>query len=126
LGTLISPFLVAWSIFQIGAALATIGSNGGPLVTFLLVEIAASAALFFLSIVAIVLLWKHHRNYPLVFTGLLLANAVLAVVDYEGAKVFGVSMSAEDTNQLWRAIIGALIWIAYMAKSKRVQNTFVK
>jgi hypothetical protein len=125
-GTLISPLLFARNIVELGSVLPLINDRSDALFAFLVGELVACAALLALSIVAIVLLLKHHRKYPALFIGLLLATVILAIVDHEGARTFGNAADAGDTGQLIRAILAALIWIPYMGKSKRVQNTFVR
>jgi Protein of unknown function (DUF2569) len=50
----------------------------------------------------------------------LLADAII------GVWAYAVEIGPEDYRDLARNVIALLIWTPYMAKSKRVRNTFIE
>ena len=124
IGTVLSPFAMAYWTFETGRALSP--SLAPSLLTFIAIETAFNFALMVAWIVAIVLLFKHKRAYPKLFVALLAIGLVGTAVDLVVAvAAFDVRVDANDVKGLVRSVIGLAIWVPYMFISKRVRNTFV-
>jgi hypothetical protein len=90
-----------------------------------LLEILANILFVAAWIYALYLCFTWDQNFPKVFIILLAATLAMQIVDsIVAVGFFGYEMTREDGRDFGRAIIGCLIWIPYMMKSKRVRNTF--
>ena len=87
------------------------------------------------AVYLIYLFFRKSRQFPKYFVIFLIASAAYIILDY--LLLSSTSVSAEtqefiddalsDQNrEVARAFIGALIWGAYMKKSKRVKATFIE
>ena len=124
IGTVISPFVMAFWTFQTAAALASPLTPG--MKAFIGLEALFNFALMVAWIVAIVLLFKHKRAFPKLFVTILVVTLVGTVLDLMvAASVFKIGIDASDIGGLARSVIGIAIWGPYMFVSKRVKNTFV-
>jgi hypothetical protein len=124
IGTVVSPFAMAFWTYQTATALDRSLSTG--LNAFITLEALFNFALTIAWIVAIVALFKHKRIYPKLFVTILVVTLVGTVLDLiVAASFFNLPVDAGDVRGLARSVIGLAIWGPYMYKSKRVQNTFV-
>jgi len=95
------------------------------------------AEILFLGAAAylIYLFFKKSKKFPKYYIPFLIAAVLYAILDY--VLLSSVSVSGEvkqvidetlskGGEEIGRAIISALIWGAYMKKSKRVKNTFIE
>jgi hypothetical protein len=124
IGTVVSPFAMAYWSFETGRALST--SLAPTLLTFIAIETVFNISLVVAWIVAIVMLFKHKRIYPKLFVALLAIGLVGTAVDLVVvAAAFDVRVDANDIKGLVRSVVGLAIWGPYMFISKRVLNTFV-
>jgi len=82
----------------------------------------------------LVLFFKKSSRFPKLYITFLVASAIYILIDY--ALVASISVSgeaklvideilAEEAGGIGRAMIGALIWVTYMVKSKQVKATFI-
>src|ERR1044071_7637030 len=93
---------------------------------FAYVELLAVLAMVCAWILAIVFLFKHKRQYPILFNWLLVITfAVSAGELLYLYKIYGVAADTSDIRNVGRNFMGMMIWAPYMMNSKRVANTFV-
>ena len=104
---------------------------GGLLKFEFIAEILFLAAAVYL----IYLFFKKSKKFPKYYVPFLVISVIYVIVDY--ALLASVSVSgevqqiidetlSEQAGEIGRAVISALIWGAYMKKSKRVKATFVE
>jgi hypothetical protein len=125
LTTLVSPLLILRTIVETFPALETELSSG--LRAFVIGEIVFNLALIVGWFFVAVQLFRHRRSFPGLFIAMLavgfaglLADAII------GVWAYAVEIGPEDYRDLARNVIALLIWTPYMAKSKRVRNTFIE
>jgi hypothetical protein len=102
---------------------------------FVTIEILVNAVFMVIApIVLLILLFKRMALFPRVFIIWGLANIAFLVLDLIGAQaLFGEVMAqtgtplfdAETVKEFGRGIVLSLVWVPYMALSRRVKNTFV-
>lgn len=125
IGTVLSPFVMAYWTFQSVTALDESLSTG--LLAFIVIESVFNFGLMIAWIVAAVQLFRYKRMYPRLFVALLAITLVGTLLDVAvAAAIFDISVDANDAKGLARSAIGLAIWGPYMFKSKRVENTFVE
>lgn len=104
---------------------------GGLLKFELIAEIIFLAA----GIYLVYLFFKKSRKFPKYYVSFLVITIIYLILDY--ALFSSVSVSGEvqqiidDTlseqgGEIGKTVIGALVWGAYMRKSKRVKATFIE
>jgi phage shock protein PspC (stress-responsive transcriptional regulator) len=95
------------------------------LVVFIMIEMIFNLCLLALSLYIVYAFIKNKSRFPSLFIAFLIISLVGQIVDLTiAADVFGIKMQPSDTKELIRSVLGAAIWIPYMIKSRRVQNTF--
>src|SRR4029453_12624329 len=93
IGTVISPFAMAWWTYQTATALSSPVTTG--MKAFIGFEALFNFALMIACIVAIVLLFKHKRTFPKLFVTILVVTLVGTVLDLVVAKsVFDIDIDA--------------------------------
>lgn len=140
LGLVISPLrlggiliLTFPPMFQDGtwAILTTPGNEAyhplwGPLILF---EIAVNTTLLLTVGLLLWLFFTKSLYFPKAFIGFTAVNVLFIVSDTWLVSLVlpdQPMLDPETGRELFRAFIGAAIWIPYMLTSKRVDNTFVK
>ena len=139
LGVVLSPLFFAWSWYASiqdinaddWAALTQKGSTSyhtlwEPVVVLDLVWLAASLPF---SLLFVVLFFKHRTSYPLLqgvdwILIILLCSARAWV--YDVLPNVDKAIVSENSTNLIRNVIHALIWIPYLVVSDRVRNTFIR
>ena len=125
LGTLISPLLVLRVVTELAPAFERDLPTG--LQIFLIAEIIFNSCMIIGWIVAAVLLFKHKRSFPSLFITMLIVSFVGPLVDaLIAVSIFEAQLAPDDYRSLSRGLVSLLIWAPYMAKSKRVRNTFIE
>lgn len=136
LGVTVTPFRILVTLIQTlpsygattWAAYTTPGaSNYHPAwAPILMFELIGNIAMLVFTIFLAWLFYRRKRQFPVVFTWTVLLSWVFVAVD-QLASGFVPVADPEPTNwsrELMRLLI-ALIWVAYMRRSRRVRNTFV-
>jgi Protein of unknown function (DUF2569) len=125
LGTIVSPLFALLAIVETIPAFENELPSG--LQAFVIGEILFNFGLMVGWIVAAVRLFKHKRSFPSLFITMLVVSFVGSLVDAGIAtSVYGTQLGTDDYRTLVRGLVSLLIWAPYMAKSKRVRNTFVE
>jgi hypothetical protein len=125
IGTVVSPFLMAFSTYQSAAALSSSLSAG--LQSFIVLEALFNGGLAIAWVVAAFALFTHKRFYPKLFVAILVITLIGTVLDVAVAvSMYNADLDANDVRGLIRSVIGLAIWGPYMFVSKRVRNTFVE
>jgi len=121
---LFAPLIVLLGITQIVAAF----EENLPLSLQIcaIVDIVLRLGIVLGWVVAAVRLFKHKRSFPLLFIRLLLASFVILLLEAVAGVMYGVRLDDESYRDIVRALAALLIWVPYMAKSKRVRNTFIE
>jgi transglutaminase-like putative cysteine protease/HAMP domain-containing protein len=92
----------------------------------LMFELIGNIAMLVFSVLLTWLFYRRKRQFPIVFIWVVLLSWLFVAADHVLASLVPVA-SPEPTN--WpRQVAGllvALIWVAYMRRSRRVRNTFV-
>jgi hypothetical protein len=135
LGLVISPFAGAFGVWQ------TVNETF-PILNQLLPSqgafvVGETIALVVLQVlippVLLILMFRQSRHFPRFYVALLLVLGVYTVIDLSIAwwlfEDFYQSTGTpfwdrETIRALTQAIIGVMIWIPYMMRSRRVRNTF--
>jgi Protein of unknown function (DUF2569) len=116
---------------QTWAVLTTPGTNAyHPLWAPVIIgETVLNVLLLGVSLVAIYLFFKKRRAFPRVAIAFLAAGFALVVVDLAVLQAIppaSAQLDASDLGDVARAGIGAVIWIPYFIRSRRVQATFTR
>ena len=95
----------------------------GPILMF---ELFGNIAMLVFTVLTIWLFFKKRRQFPGTFIWVIGASNVFSVVDMLLTSFVPVTdtTAAEWSREFGRIFI-AVLWIAYMLRSRRVRNTFV-
>jgi hypothetical protein len=136
LGPFVQGFQLAqgWESFFSLATWRNVTTPGGesyhPLFgPTLVLELAGNIFLTGVSLLAVSLFFLKHRAFPRVYIALLAGNAVFLLLDYLLVAQISTADPAavrDSMRNCTRAMVGALIWISYTLRSKRVRHTFVR
>jgi hypothetical protein len=124
LGTVLAPFR---ALAQAAQDLAVFDQDVTPGVfAWAGSEMLFNVGMMVAWIVAAVRLFKRKRSYPHFFSTLLIISYLGIVVStLVGVAFFNLPLTPEDYGQLTFGLVALLIWVSYMARSKRVRETFV-
>lgn len=126
LGTLITPFFLAKSAFDLAETLLTFDIPDPALKALIVVETIGNLAFCLAWIYTFFLLCKRRVQYPALFMILSVGLLGYVILDLTVAKVgFEAAIEPGDIRDLVRGIVSCAIWVPYMALSRRVRNTFV-
>jgi len=98
-------------------------------------ELILDVLFIFASAYLIYLFFKKSTRFPKYYIYFLVASAVYLLIDYLVFSSFSFpaevqatmnEIMSEQTTEMARAFISAVIWSSYMLKSKRVKATFVE
>ena len=90
-------------------------------------EVVVNLLLAAAAVYTAVLFFKKSRHFPRWFVILLLASPAVVIGDaLATAAVFPEeqALDADTSKEVGRSVLALLIWIPYIAQSKRVKNTF--
>src|SRR5262245_7213396 len=140
LGLFLSPLFVVYRlwrdfvpIFREGSweAITTPGNAAynlwwGPLI---LAEAFINVVIIAVSILLLVLFFERSNRFPRLFVIFYVSTVLIALLEGLALSLIPQATAAmgiaEPLRGIGPAMIGALIWWAYMVKSRRVKNTFV-
>ena len=129
MGSFLSPVQLALGLPESLNAMTTAdfaGASGG-FKAFVAAEIIVHIVMLGLWIYAIVLLLGRKSRFPRILIALLAAALAINIADLAiAAGVFNSKLDPQDGKVLARSLVGCLIWIPYMLRSRRVRNTFVE
>lgn len=138
-GVLIGPFIILTqvpkflTIFKNGSyEILTTSSNAAyhPLwAPVIWGEILINTVLFFACIYLIFLFFSKKVLFPKLYIGIALGSLIFVILDAVLVKVVVPSeqiFNPETIKDVFRSLVGVIIWVPYMIKSKRVKVTFVK
>lgn len=135
LGLCLSPFILAFALFQTFQVLGTPGyerltnpaSPGYNLLykPFLFSEMAAKVALIIFIVVTAICFFRQHRLAPRLMIAFYIASfLILAVDDALASWLLGVAVDKDSMKEIGRSVFTMVIWVPYFLVSKRVANTF--
>jgi hypothetical protein len=127
-GFFVQQSLSATSV-DVWSQLTTYGSStyNALWAPFLLFELAANLAQWVLSVLLLVLFFKRRSSFPRVAVLALLAGVVVQGGDLLLSGLLpGAESTAEDIAKAVRNALGAVLWTAYLLRSRRVKATFVR
>lgn len=81
------------------------------------------------SVLALWLFFRKRRIFPRVAIAWLLAGAIVSVLDLVLVQAIpdaAAEVTASDIREVMKTGVGAMIWIPYFLRSKRVRATFVE
>jgi hypothetical protein len=124
LKTVVAPLFALQPIPQVLVLLGRDMTSGGRI--FLISIIIFFLFLMIAWIVAAICLFKHKRSFPNFFITLLLieflGGCIIMVIS---VGVFNAAPVAEDYRDLLGSFLALVVFASYMARSKRVRNTFI-
>ena len=103
-------------------------SNYHPLwAPLLMFELFGNIAMLVFTVLTVWLFYTKNRQFPRTFIWVVAASIVFSLADMLLMSFVPVSdpTATEWSRQFGRMVVAA-IWIAYMLRSQRVRNTFVK
>ncbi len=140
-GLFVTPFILAYGIFDTlslfsDGSLSELDDLVPGLASAIWFEVIMDTALFF-AVIYLIFLFRERRNeFPKHFVWYMAISIAYLVIDYAIVASFTTASSEmrdvldatleEQISSMTGAIVGSIIWIAYMKKSKRVAGTFVK
>ena len=100
-------------------------------------EAALNAAVLCLAIYTTILLLRRSRPFPRFFTLQMIAIILMPFLDHLWAASMIwlwtgdpvsqlLTLDESETRQLIQAVVGAMVWIPYIRRSRRVRNTFTR
>lgn len=136
-GLTLRPFVFGAQLLQLAdavsidkwAALTTYGSSHynalwAPLLLF---ELAVNSMQLVFSLLLLVLFFRRRSSFPRAAILILFASVVLVMGDLMLASLLPtISTTSEDIARVVRTALGAIIWSAYLLRSRRVKSTFAR
>jgi hypothetical protein len=126
IGTVVAPFAIAKQAVDLWEVASKITDHDHPIFIYLFFAIVCNCLLMAFDAWALVLMVQKSRHYPRTFIATIIASAVLVTADAALTHwLFNVPIDEEAVKTISRAVVTAAVWVPYMLRSKRVQNTFV-
>ena len=98
-----------------------------PTITF---ELCSNVVLLILGIALLFFFFGKKKWFPRIYIAFMILTIVFAITDailmYKIQSSISIKLNINTTAQVFRSIIGGVIWIPYFLNSVRVKNTFVR
>ena len=128
LGVTLSPILLAYGIVkwfeQLGTA-ARFDATAESFRWMLLVQFGVHCATMMVSLMAVWLLFKRMRTFPLAFIAVQVLAMSIQIIDLASLHAMGQDSGPSEVSRLSFRTAGSALWILYMLVSQRVRATFV-
>jgi hypothetical protein len=126
LGTIISPFNIAYGLFQGWSVLANMPANTDPTFSmFAGIEFVFTLAMLVLWVVAMISAFRHKKWYPKLFVVLTAISLIGSIFDGYVGTLYNIPFEPDDGKSIIWPLISLVIWGPYMFISKRVRKTFI-
>lgn len=138
LGVVSSPVMIGMSFFgNLGVYRAeswhALTSPGGAAfhpdwALLLIFELCANLGLLVLAGLSLILFFRRRTSAPTVYIAMLIASFCVQALDLYLARTIP-AMEGEMANgmrSLARSLVGVMVWVPYMMRSKRVRATFTR
>jgi hypothetical protein len=106
------------------------GDNYHPMYAPVLIfEVLGNLVMLAMNLLCIALFFGRRRMFPRAFIALLVVSAIVLIADHLLSAQLPTVQAAADSKssrEVFRAIFGGAIWIAYALHSKRVKATFIR
>ncbi len=141
LGLFVTPFLLAYGVFDslsliFDGTIVYVNEEIPGMSLLIWFEIVLDLVMALIIAYIIFLFVNKRHEFPKYYIWYLIASLVYLLADYAMAaslttanpemKVVLEETLTEQISDIISAIIGSIIWVLYMKKSKRVATTFVK
>jgi hypothetical protein len=125
LGLVIAPFFALGALGQGFTFLANDMTSGVRI--FVISIIIFNLSMMIAWIVAAIRFFKRKRSFPKFFIMVLMIDFLgVLIFTFIEAGVFDSPLTWENYKELIRPLVSLLIWAPYIARSKRVRNTFTQ
>ena len=134
-GLIATPFVALYTLYDnheawaadTWASLTTFGNEAYHALwaPALLFELVMQLGVFVLSILVAILFFRRRSSVPTIYIGFQIAVAVQLLIDQVLVSAIPqAAAQSSDGPEVFAAMIGTVIWVAYFIKSSRVSNTF--
>ena len=92
-------------------------------------ELLGNLTLLAMDLLLLVLYFQKRATFPRLYIAFLVFNMCFQIADVAALQFIpslAANLTAQDHRSAVRGVFGAIIWIAYMLKSRRVKATFVR
>ena len=133
IGLTVSPLTMSWSLYNggyfydyvLGFLLEGPSGENFQLGLLVLAEIIWNMAFLAFTCFTIFQVYTKRTSAPIWMVAFYIANFSSLGLDVYLAYLVGVEVESNDIQSIFRAIVGAAIWIPYFLNSERVKQTFV-
>lgn len=126
LSTFLAPLFLIKGMYDLIPAFRALPQLSADLQAFVVISGVVNLALVVSWGFACYLLANRKRTFPTVFMMLMIISALVVSADQVASvQLLGSSVDHDGMRDLMRAIVGVVVWVPYMLRSKRVAATFV-
>ena len=126
LSTFLAPLFLLKGMYDLIPAFSALPQLRADLQAFVMVSGVVNLALAVSWAYACYLLANRKRAFPTLFMTLMIVSALVVSADQVASvQLLGSKVDQDGMRDLMRAIVGVVVWVPYMLRSKRVAATFV-
>lgn len=126
LSTFLAPLFLLKGLYDLIPAFSALSQLRPDLQAFVVASGVVNLALTASWGYACYLLANRKRAFPAVFMALMIISALVVSADQVASvQLLGTLVDQDGVRDLMRAIVGVVVWVPYMLRSKRVAATFV-